>query len=107
MQYEPDALFGKYRIVRQLGRGGMGVVYLVEDTTLLRLVALKVLDRSVTSSPHFAHRFQQEARMVASLNHPNIVPVHALSQIGEDWVLEMPYISGGSLMDAEEQGRLT
>lgn len=84
----------------------MGIVYLAEDTTLMRRVALKVLDQAVTSNPQFAQRFQQEARLVASLNHPNIVAIHALSQLEDEWVIEMPYIEGGSLMDAEERGSL-
>lgn len=103
---EQGTLFGKYKIHRQLGRGGMGIVYLAEDTTLLRLVALKVLDQDVTASPHFEQRFLQEARTIASLNHPNIVPIHALSRIKENWVIEMPFVEGGSLMDAEAQGTL-
>ncbi|HOH32159.1 MAG TPA: serine/threonine-protein kinase, partial [Candidatus Hydrogenedentes bacterium] len=103
---ETGSILGKYHILTQLGRGGMGVVYLAEDTTLRRQIALKVLDQSITSTPHFESRFLQEARLVASLNHPNIVPIHALEQINGEWILEMPYIEGGSLMDAEARGTL-
>ncbi len=103
---DTGTVFGKYHIRGLLGRGGMGVVYLAEDTILTRLVALKVLDRLVTTAPQFEKRFLQEARTVAGLNHPNIVPIHALSQIEEEWAIEMPYIEGGSLMEAEEKGAL-
>lgn len=98
------ASFGKYRLIRLVGRGGMGVVYLAEDETLGRQVALKILDRGLTSAEQFAGRFRQEARTVASLEHPNIVHIHALERLGDDLVIDMPYISGGSLADAEAAG---
>lgn len=104
---EPDDVIGKYHIRKLIGRGGMGVVYLAEDTTLMRLVALKVLDRTMTAAPQFEQRFLQEARIVAGLKHPNIVPIHALTRIGEDWIIEMPFIEGGSLMEAGEKGVLS
>lgn len=99
-------LFGKYIIHNQLGRGGMGVVYLAEDRSLERYVALKVLDQNITASPFFEQRFLQEARTIASLNHPNILPIYALSRIDDYWVIEMPHIEGGSLADAEMKGNL-
>ncbi len=95
--------FGKYSILRQLGRGGMGVVYLVEDTTLGRLVALKVLNRSLTEQAEFESRFLREARTVASLQHPNIVPIYALERIGDFLAIEMPFVDGGSLAEAMER----
>ena len=73
---EVGKAFGKYKILRQLGRGGMGVVFLAEDETLGRRVALKILDRTLTSGGDFGRRFRDEARMVARLNHPNIVTVY-------------------------------
>lgn len=103
---DAGVLFGKYRIQKQIGRGGMGIVYLAEDCALARLVAIKVLDKEITSSPLFEQRFLQEARTIASLNHPNILPIYALSHIEDCWAIEMPYISGGSLMDAELRGNL-
>ncbi len=65
-----------YRILRQLGSGGMGVVYEAEDTRLGRHVALKVLPDSLTLSPDAAERFEREAKLAGSLNHPNICTVH-------------------------------
>ncbi len=92
--------FDKYTVIREIGRGGMGVVYLAEDTMLGRKVALKVLHRTLTSGGEFEQRFWLEARTLANLAHPNIVQIHALDRIGDDLVIVMPYIAGGSLGDA-------
>ncbi len=98
--------FGKYRIVRLLGRGGMGSVYLAEDETLGRDVALKVLDRAVTAEVDFESRFRREAQLVAGLKHPRIIPIHSLEQIDGTMAIDMPYVEGGSLAEAEARGRL-
>ncbi len=103
---EPGSSFGKYRIIRRIGRGGMGVVYLAEDRDLGRRVALKVLDRSVTSEEHFEERFLLEARTIAGLDHPNIVQIHHLERMGDDLAIDMAYVEGGSLADAMAEGRL-
>ncbi len=104
---EGGASFGKYRILRQLGRGATGVVYLAQDQVLGRQVALKILDRSVMSGDRFEQRFQQEARAVARLDHPNVIQIHDLERIGEDWAIDMAYAEGGSLADAAASGALT
>ncbi len=69
-----------YRILSKLGEGGMGEVYVAEDTKLHREVALKVLPRDMASDPERLQRFQREARAVAALNHPNIVTVYAVEE---------------------------
>ena len=69
----PDLSGTRYRVIRYLARGGMGTVWLVEDTVLLRRVALKVLDL-VSPAEDVAERLLQEARILASLEHPGIVP---------------------------------
>ena len=69
-----------YRIIRELGAGGMGQVYLAEDTELNRQVALKVLPESVRDDPERLRRFRTEAKSAAKLNHPNIAQIHALEE---------------------------
>lgn len=96
--------FGKYAIIRLIGRGGMGVVYLAEDTTLGRRVALKILDRGITSGDGFEQRFRQEARTIASLQHPNIIQIHALERVNHDLAIDMPFVEGGSLADIAPGG---
>src|ERR1700683_251850 len=76
MPYPADTQFGPYKIIALLGSGGMGEVYRARDTRLLRDVALKVLPASFTNDPERLRRFEQEARAVAALNHPNIVSVY-------------------------------
>jgi len=66
---------GKYIILEELGRGGFGIVYKAKDSVLGRLVALKVLHNQLTVDPGFIGRFEQEAKLAAQLDHPNLVPV--------------------------------
>src|SRR6202040_4260144 len=70
--------FGDFRLIREVGRGGMGVVYEAEQISLGRRVALKVLPFAATMDPRHLQRFQNEARAAASLHHEHIVPVHAV-----------------------------
>lgn len=84
----------------------MGIVYLAEDTTLGRQVALKVLDRGVTADERFVQRFRAEARLVTGLEHPRIVNIHALECIGDSWCIDMPYVRGGSLVETYALGSL-
>ena len=90
----PESL-GHYRIVRLLGRGGMGEVYLAEDLTLGRQVALKLLPPALATTGR--DRFEREARAVAALNHPNIVTLHSIDQSGETPFLTMEFVDGKPL----------
>jgi WD40 repeat protein/tRNA A-37 threonylcarbamoyl transferase component Bud32 len=88
---------GDYRIVREVGRGGMGVVYEAEQISLGRRVALKVLPRQASSDRSVRERFRREARAAAKLHHTNIVPVYEVGQDGEVRFYAMQFIQGQGL----------
>ncbi len=85
---------GDFRIVREIGRGGMGVVYEAVQESLARTVALKILPRQLFQQPKLVERFQREARAVASLHHTNIVPVFSVGQQDEVFHFAMQFIDG-------------
>ena len=87
----------QFQIVRELGRGGMGVVFLARDIALHRLVAIKVLRYEFTASDEHRERFRREARMTARLSHPNIVPVHSFGEVDDLVYIVMKYVHGESL----------
>ena len=89
--------FGRYRIVRQLGKGAMGVVYLAEDTQLERQVALKTPHFEQQPTEELLERFYREARAAATLRHPNICPVYDVGQIEGTHYISMAYIEGNPL----------
>ncbi|MEO8438372.1 MAG: protein kinase, partial [Chloroflexota bacterium] len=88
---------GAYIIRSLVGRGGMGVVYIAEHTALRRRVALKVIAPEVAEDPAFRDRFMREARLAASLHHPNIIEIYDAGQVGDDLYLAMRYVDGASL----------
>ncbi len=88
---------GDYRIIREIGRGGMGVVYEAEQISLGRRVALKVLPRQVSSDRTVQERFRREARAAARLHHTNIVPVYEVGQEGDVRYYAMQFIEGQGL----------
>ena len=91
------ALAGEYSLQRELGRGGMGVVYLARDVQLDRDVAIKVLPADLASDPAARERFLREARMAAGLSHPHIVPIHRVSEANGFVFFVMSYVEGESL----------
>jgi serine/threonine-protein kinase len=93
----PCQRLGEYRIVREIGRGGMGVVYEAEQESLGRRVALKVLPPGALANPRQVQRFQQEARAAARLHHSNIVPVFGVGAEGGTHYYVMQYIEGRPL----------
>ena len=105
MPHEPDqqflalqeALAGRYSLERELGRGGMGVVYLAREVRLDRPVALKLLPPVLALLPALRERFLREARTAAKLSHPNIVPIFAVDEVGEFVFFAMAYIEGETL----------
>ena len=88
---------GHYRIVAELGRGGMGIVYKAHEESLNRFVAIKVLGEHLNEDPGHVERFLREARSAASLNHPNIVQIYAVSEEDGRHYFAMEYVSGSSL----------
>ncbi len=100
-------MLGHYRILSLLGRGGMGEVYLGEDTTLGRKVALKLLPAPFTSDEERLRRFEQEARAVSALNHPNIITIHEIGQVNGTHYLVTEHVEGETLRQRTERERLT
>ena len=97
---------GPYRIEREIGRGGMGVVYLAEDTRLHRQVALKVLHPTLVANPKLKKRLQLEARAAASLSHSSIATVYALEELEGDLYLVTEYVPGKNLRACLKEGPL-
>src|SRR5512135_238579 len=93
------ALRGRYSLERELGRGGMGIVFLARDVALDRPVAIKLLPPELAAQPALRERFLGEARTAARLSHPNIVPIHAVEEHGELVFFVMSYIEGRTLGD--------
>ncbi|MBN1222381.1 MAG: protein kinase, partial [Candidatus Aminicenantes bacterium] len=96
----------RYRILEELGRGGMGVVYKAEDTKLKRTVALKFLPPELTHISEVKERFMREAQAAAALDHPNICTVYEFDQTEETSFISMAYIEGQSLKKKIESGPL-
>lgn len=93
------ALAGRYALERELGRGGMGIVYLARDLSLDRPVAIKLLPPALAAVPRFRERFLREARTAAGLSHPNIVPIHSVEEHGEFVLFVMGYVDGETLAE--------
>src|ERR1700686_5867258 len=90
---------GTYEITGAIGAGGMGEVYQAHDTRLGRDVAIKVLPEAFAHDPERLSRFQREAKMLASLNHPNIATIYGLEQSGGVSYLVMELVPGETLAD--------
>jgi len=92
-----DAVAGRFSLVRELGRGGMGIVFLARDLALDRLVAIKLLPPHLATGGDWRARFLQEARTAAGLSHPHIVPIHAVEAAGDLTFFVMGYVAGETL----------
>ena len=107
VESQPTALVGRklgpYEILALLGRGGMGVVYVAEDTRLRRRVALKLLPQEMSDRPERLKRFRREAKTVAALSHPNIVTLHSVEDAEGFHFLTMELIEGETLAEAIPQ----
>jgi serine/threonine protein kinase/Tfp pilus assembly protein PilF len=95
-----------YKVVEKLGEGGMGIVYLAEDTKLDRNVAIKFLPNHIASNSHERKRFRTEAKAAAALNHPNIATIYAIEEIDDNMFIVMEYIDGVELKERFKSGPL-
>jgi serine/threonine protein kinase len=97
-------LLGPYRVVSELGAGGMGEVYRATDTDLKRQVALKILPEAFAADPDRVARFQREAQVLASLNHPHIAQVYGVERRGGVTALVMEFVEGEDLSQRMARG---
>ncbi|HEY7684611.1 MAG TPA: serine/threonine-protein kinase [Gemmatimonadales bacterium] len=103
-----QALAGRYSLERELGRGGMGIVYLAREVRLDRRVAIKLLPPVLAAQPAPRERFLGEARTAAQLSHPNIIPIYTVDEVGDFVYFVMAYIEGETLAQRVRQsGPLT
>src|SRR5437870_10490580 len=106
MAVGPGSRVGVYEVTAQIGAGAMGVVLRARDTTLLREVALKVLPDHFADDPDRLSRFQREAQLLASLNHPNIAQIYGLEQVGTTGCIVMELVEGETLGEKLQKGPL-
>jgi len=104
MPLTPAGRLGPYEILSLLGKGGMGEVFLARDSRLSREVAIKALPEAFAHDPERLARFEREARLLASLKHPNIAGIHGLEESGGHRYLILEYVPGPTLADRIAQG---
>jgi len=94
-----------YRILRQLGRGGMATVYLAVQESVQRDVALKIMSPTLLADPDFGERFLREARIAAKLHHRHVVGVHDVGRVGDHHYIAMEYLGGGTVLSEDGSPR--
>ena len=104
MPLAPGVRLGAYEVIALLGAGGMGEVYRARDTELNRDVAIKILPAAFTADADRVARFQREAQVLASLNHPNIAHIYGLERAGDSRALVLELVDGPTLADRIAQG---
>ena len=107
MSPEPGTEIGRYKILSKLGQGGMGEVYLAEDTRLRRNVALKILPADVAADRVRMERFVQEAKAASALNHPNIITIYEIDQTESGHFIAIEYIDGQTLRQRAANSSMT
>jgi eukaryotic-like serine/threonine-protein kinase len=103
----PDTTLSHYLVVSKLGAGGMGDVYLAQDTKLDRKVALKVLPKALAIDDDVMRRFVQEAKAASALNHPNIITIHEIAEIGDEHFIASEFIDGETLRTRLKHGPMS
>lgn len=103
---QPGQMLGPYRIINQIGQGGMATVYKAYQPSMDRNVAIKVLPGQLAESAEFTQRFQQEARIIANLEHPHILPVFDFGESDGVTYFVMRFLEGGTLKDRMKDGPL-
>ncbi len=104
MPLQPGTRLGVYEVTAKIGEGGMGEVYRARDTKLDRDVALKVLPEAFTQDPDRLARFEREAKVLASLNHPNIAAIYGLEEADDTRALVLELVEGPTLADRIKRG---
>jgi serine/threonine protein kinase len=102
----PGTRLGVYEVTAQIGEGGMGEVYRATDTRLKRQVAIKILPPSLAADPDRLARFQREAEVLASVNHPNIAGIYGLEESGGMTALVMELVEGDDLSQSLARGAI-
>src|SRR6266404_1130847 len=95
----PGKQIAHYRVLSRLGQGGMGAVFLADDTRLGRRAALKLLSPEVAADADRLHRFVQEAKLASLLTHPNVATIYEIGQDKDLWFLAMEYVEGEPLSE--------
>src|SRR5689334_12217230 len=103
MMLESGTKLGRYEIKSQLGAGGMGEVYLAEDTRLHRKAAMKILPTELATRKDRMRRFEQEAQAAAALNHPNIAHIYEIGESGGVNFIAMEFVDGVTLREKIHQ----
>ena len=102
----PGTRIGVYEVTAQIGEGGMGQVFRATDTKLKRQVAIKILPPSLSADRDQLARFQREAEVLASLNHPNIAAIHGIEESGSGTALVMELVEGEDLSHRIARGAI-
>ena len=104
MTLKPGTRLGPYEILSPLGAGGMGEVYKARDTRLERIVAIKVLPKDLAADQEFVSRFEKEARLASSLNHPNIITIYEIERSDSILYIAMEFVDGETLAELLDAG---